>query len=91
MESGRALIDEAGRLITTIEAAKRLADGTRAYVADAGMNLLFTSLWYKFNVEMDREVPGMCENSVIYGPLCMNIDVLDEGLQLPPCGGARGW
>jgi len=84
MESGRALIDEAGSLITTIEAAKRLADGTRAYVADAGINLLFTSQWYKFNVELDREVPGMCENSVIYGPLCMNIDVIDEGLQLPP-------
>ena len=84
LESGRALIDEAGSLITTIEAAKRLADGTRAYVADAGLNLLFTAMWYKFNVELDRDVPGMCENSVIYGPLCMNIDVVDEGLQLPP-------
>ncbi len=27
---------------------------------------------------------GLNEPSVIYGPLCMNIDVLDEGSLLPP-------
>ena len=84
LESGRALIDEAGYLITTIEASKRLADGTRAYVADAGVNLLFTSLWYKYEIELDREVPGMSEPSVVYGPLCMNLDAIDEGVMLPP-------
>lgn len=78
------MIDEAGYLITTIQAAKRLADGTRAYVADSGVNLLFTSFWYKMGIELDREVPGMSENSVVYGPLCMNLDVLDEGEMLPP-------
>jgi len=78
------VIDEAGYLITSIVAAKRLADGTRAYVADGGVNLLFTAFWYKFNVELDREVGGINETSVIYGPLCMNIDAIDEGIQLPP-------
>jgi len=84
VESGRALIDEAGYLITSILSSKRLADGTRAYVADAGINLLFTSFWYKFNVEMDREVSGSRETSVVYGPMCMNIDAIDEGIDLPP-------
>ncbi len=84
LESGRALIDEAGYLITTIEAAKRLVDGTRAYVADAGVNLLFTTFWYKLNIELDREVAGLNENSMVYGPLCMNLDALDEGVSLPP-------
>ena len=84
LEAGRALVDEAGYLITTVVASKRLADGTRAYVVDAGLNLLFTSFWYKFNIEMDREVGGINEHSIIYGPLCMNIDVLDEGVPLPP-------
>ena len=84
LETGRALIDEAGFLVTTIEAAKRLSDGTRAYVADAGVNLLFTTFWYKLAVELDREVPGMGEHSVVYGPLCMNLDCVDEGLSLPP-------
>jgi diaminopimelate decarboxylase len=84
IESGRAMIDEAGYLITTVCGSKRLCDGTRAYVTDGGVNLLFTSFWYKMEVELDREVPGMTENSVIYGPLCMNLDVLDEGQMLPP-------
>ena len=83
LESGRALVDEAGYLITTIVASKRLADGTRAYVADAGLNMLFTSFWYKFNLEMDREAGGINEQSIVYGPLCMNIDVVDEGVLLP--------
>jgi diaminopimelate decarboxylase len=84
LESGRALVDEAGFLVTTVTAAKRLPDGTRAYIADAGVNLLYTSTWYKFTIELDREVPGLNENCVIYGPLCMNIDVIDEGTALPP-------
>jgi diaminopimelate decarboxylase len=84
LESGRALIDDAGYLVTTIQAVKRLADGTRAYVADAGVNLLFSTFWYKLGIELDREVSGMSEQSVIYGPLCMNLDVIDEGSLLPP-------
>ncbi|MGC3972563.1 MAG: alanine racemase [Pirellulales bacterium] len=84
VEAGRAMVDEAGYLITTIQATKRLADGTRAYVADAGINLLFTSFWYKFHVEVDREVSGPNEHSVVYGPMCMNIDAIDDGISLPP-------
>ncbi len=84
LEAGRALVDEAGYLISTVEAVKRLADGTRAYVADAGVNLLYTATWYKFDVEIDRDTTGTNENSIICGPLCMNIDVIDEGLQMPP-------
>jgi diaminopimelate decarboxylase len=84
IEAGRTLVDEAGFLISTIQAGKRLADGTKAYVADAGVNLLFTSFWYKFQVEVDREVSGPNETSVVYGPLCMNIDAVDEGVPLPP-------
>ena len=84
LESGRAIVDEAGYLITSIVASKRLPDGRKAYVADAGINLLFTSFWYRFNLEIDRVIQGMGEPSVIYGPMCMNIDVIDEGSLLPP-------
>lgn len=84
IESGRAVVDESGFLITTIFAAKRLPDGRKAYIADAGLNLLFTAFWYKFNIEIDREVQGLNEPSVVYGPLCMNIDVIDENALLPP-------
>jgi len=84
VEAGRTLVDDAGYLIATIHAAKRLPDGTRAYVVDAGVNLLFTSFWYKFQVEVDRETSGPAETSVVYGPLCMNIDAVDDGVPLPP-------
>ncbi len=83
LETGRGIVDEAGYLISTILATKRLPDGRKAYIADAGVNSLFTSFWYKYNIETDTEVTGMNEPSVIYGPLCMNIDVIDEGSLLP--------
>ena len=84
VESGRAMIDEAGYLITTNTASKRLPDGRKSYVLDAGVNLLFTANWYKFNIETDRELTGMGEPSLLNGPLCMNIDIIDEGAMLPP-------
>ncbi len=83
-ETGRALIDEAGYLVSTVKGAKRLPDGSRSYIIDAGINLLYTSNWYNHRVEMDRPVEGAYENSTIYGPLCMNIDVMAENVLLPP-------
>ncbi len=88
IESGRAMVDEAGSLITSVCGTKRLPDGTRAYVMDAGVNLLFTGFWYRFDVALAQPVPGAAEPSVLYGPLCMNIDVLHEQIALPPL--ARG-
>ena len=84
IESGRAIVDEAGYLITTVHAAKRMPDGRKAYVLDAGVNLLFTAFWYHFNIEIDRDVQGPTEPCILYGPLCMNIDVVDDLAYLPP-------
>ncbi len=84
METGRAMVDEAGYLITTVEGVKRMPDGLKSYIVDAGVNVLYTSTWYNYNVELDRPVQGNHENSVVYGPLCMNIDVVLENVALPP-------
>jgi diaminopimelate decarboxylase len=84
LESGRAMVDEAGTLITSVCGTKRLPDGTRAYVVDAGVNVLFTSFWYRFDIALGQAVPGVAEPSVIYGPLCMNIDQIDDHISLPP-------
>ncbi len=84
LESGRALIDEAGHLITTVHANKRMPDGQRALVVDTGVNTLFTSFWYKHDVVPARATSGMPEPTIIYGPLCMNIDVMRETLLFPP-------
>ena len=88
LESGRAVVDDAGYMVTSVVASKFLADGTRAYVVDAGVNLLFTTFWYRLNIETERQYSETKETSVLYGPLCMNIDVIDEGVLLPPL--ARG-
>jgi diaminopimelate decarboxylase len=84
LEPGRALVDEAGTLITTVVASKRLPDGTPSYVLDAGVNILYTATWYDFDVTIDRPIPGAPVPSLLCGPLCMNIDVVRERAMLPP-------
>ena len=84
LETGRALVDDAGYLITTVEANKRLPDGRRGLVLDGGVNLLFTSFWYKHDVVPAQEFRGMLEPTVMYGPLCMNIDVMRDTMSFPP-------
>ncbi|WP_437744826.1 hypothetical protein WMF39_07295 [Sorangium sp. So ce1504] len=83
LETGRALVDDAGYLIATVEAKKRLPDGRSGLVLDAGVNLLFTSFWYKHDVVPAQEFSAMQEPTVMFGPLCMNIDVVRDTVQFP--------
>ncbi len=83
LETGRALIDDAAYLISTVIANKRLSDGTRALIIDAGINFLFTSFWYKHKISQATEADAHTENTAIYGPLCMNIDCINEGMNFP--------
>jgi len=84
LETGRALIDEAGYLISTVCGYKRFPDGKKGYILDAGVNLLYTSTWYNFNIELDKHYAGDNEPSMLNGPLCMNIDIIEENIMLPP-------
>jgi diaminopimelate decarboxylase len=84
LETGRALVDDAGTLISTVIATKRLPDGRRSLVLDAGVNVLFTSWWYRHNIVPCTPPRGVPEPTVLYGPLCMNIDVVCDNLMLPP-------
>lgn len=83
VETGRALVDDAGFLVATVVANKRLPDGRKSLVIDAGVNLLFTSFWYKHDVVPASEFHGMLEPTVIHGPLCMNLDEVRETLLFP--------
>jgi diaminopimelate decarboxylase len=83
LETGRALVDDAGYVITTVLANKRLSAGKRAVIVDAGVNLLFTSFWYKHKISPAQEAGQYTEDSALYGPLCMNIDCLRESVTLP--------
>jgi diaminopimelate decarboxylase len=83
LETGRALIDDAGFLLGTVIANKRLADGRRATIIDVGVNLLFTSFWYDHEIVPAQPVSGQTEEATIYGPLCMNIDVIRHSISFP--------
>ena len=83
LETGRALIDDAGYLLTTVLANKRSTLGRRTMVIDAGVNLLFTTFWYNLGVYPSKEVSSHVEESTIYGPLCMNIDVIRDAINFP--------
>lgn len=84
LETGRALVDEAGTLIASVHANKRLPDGRRGVVLDAGINVLFTASWYKHDVLPAQPFAGTPEPTIFYGPLCMAIDVVRDGLLFPP-------
>lgn len=83
LETGRALIDDAGYLLTTVLANKRSSLGRRNMVIDAGVNLLFTSFWYNLSVYPSKPVSEYVEETTIYGPLCMNIDVIRDAINFP--------
>lgn len=84
LESGRSLIDEAGSLLGTVISNKRLSDGRKATIMDFGVNILFTAFWYDHKISPAQEFSHHTEDSVMYGPLCMNIDVVRENVTLPP-------
>lgn len=83
LETGRALVDDAGYLLGTVIANKRLSDGRRATILDTGVNLLFTSFWYDHQINPAQPVSEHTEETTIYGPLCMNIDVIKEAAVMP--------
>jgi len=109
LETGRALVDEAGHMITSVVAVKQgsahqlevmpagagdksmgmasaMVPGLAGYpnlIVDAGVNLLYTANWYRFNIRPAKPNPGTPVPTKIYGCLCMNIDVLREQAPLP--------
>ena len=83
LETGRHLIDESGFLINSVISDKCMPDGRRAYIVDGGVHLLYTSSWYDYRVEIDRQLDSAPELACINGALCMNIDVIEEKVLLP--------
>ncbi len=84
LESGRAVIDDAQVLLSSVVSTRRLPDGRASAVMDAGVNLLFTAFWYNHQVQLTAPLHGLPEDTVLYGPLCMNIDIIRKSVLLPP-------
>ncbi|MFC1744064.1 alanine racemase [Candidatus Riflebacteria bacterium] len=83
LESGRAIVDSAGFLLTSVVGTRRLPDGTRSIVIDAGVNLMYTTTWYKHDILPMADYGDFMESCTVYGPLCMNIDVIRPQMLLP--------
>ncbi len=84
LETGRALVDDAGALVATVVGNKRLVDKRRAVILDAGVNILPTAWWYRHDILPAQEVFGTAEPTVFLGPLCMAIDVVRDRIMFPP-------
>jgi diaminopimelate decarboxylase len=83
LETGRALIDEAGYLLGSVISNKRSSTGRRNTILDVGVNILFTSFWYDHKITPAQAFTQYSEDTCVYGPLCMNIDVIRESTNLP--------
>lgn len=86
LETGRAVVDDAESLVSSVVGSKRLPDGRKSLILDAGVNVLFTAYWYNHECQPTRAIDGIPEETVLYGPLCMNIDVMRASVWLPPLG-----
>ncbi len=82
MEPGRALVAAAVDLVCTVIAVKRLDDGGRAVVVDAGTNHVPGALWQWPTVKSLRDGPS-AGRAMVCGPLCLNIDILHPAVDLP--------
>ncbi|MGE5318412.1 MAG: alanine racemase [Chloroflexota bacterium] len=83
LETGRALIDDTTFLVSSVIGNKRLSNGRRATIVDAGVNIMFTSFWYQHHISPAQGTSQYREDTSLYGPLCMNIDCLRESVNLP--------
>ena len=83
LEPGRALVDQAVQLACTVVAVKDIPDKGPAVVVDAGVNLLPTAAWYEHPLAAES-ANGDERPVTVYGPLCMQIDVVREKANLPP-------
>ncbi len=84
IEPGRALVDDPFYLITSVAAQKRLPSGQRAIVLDTGMNMMSSIQWYRYKFQTAEDAGMTVEDTMVYGGLCMNIDVINQSLSLPP-------
>lgn len=87
LEPGRALVDTAFRLACTVVARKNIAGQGEAVIVDAGVNLVPTAYWYDHgvNAAADKDLHAAlgAKPVAVFGPLCMQVDILRERAVLP--------
>jgi diaminopimelate decarboxylase len=80
VEPGRALVRDAGWLLTRVIARR----GSGAVVVDAGITQAPCVLWKRAPVYLPEARPGALRRTALFGPLCLQHDVLAREVLLPP-------
>ena len=87
-EPGRAVVDSCMRLFSTVVSSKEVPDEGRAIIIDAGVNILPIAYWFDFEIEASfngkKRRSGKVQPTTVFGPLCMQIDVIRDNIPLPP-------
>jgi diaminopimelate decarboxylase len=78
LEPGRTIVSDAVHLVTTVVAVKELRGGVRAVVVDSGINILPTSFWRFQDIECAEERGGGLREATVYGPLCLQTDIIGK-------------
>jgi len=84
LEPGRALVDSAMTCLTTVVAHKTIAQSVQGIIIDTGVNILPTAYWYDHDISCATKSAMSRQDTVIFGPLCMQIDVVRKYIKLPP-------
>jgi diaminopimelate decarboxylase len=88
LEPGRVVVDSCMRLMSTVVATKELSNKRPAVVIDAGVNVLPTAYWYDYDMgqppDPDVSPTGKIQPTTVFGPLCMQTDVIRDNVLLPP-------
>ncbi|MBI4896614.1 MAG: alanine racemase [Candidatus Aenigmarchaeota archaeon] len=82
LEPGRFLVDEAVSLITRVIAVKTIG-GIHSVFVDAGVNILPSSYYRTHKIEVINPPDASNTLTDIYGPLCMQVDLLESGIMIP--------
>ena len=82
-EPGRAMVDEAVVLLCTVVTSKFGVGDSRTIITDAGINILPTTQWYQREPKLLSAHGGNYVKQRVCGPLCMQIDVLNDSTYLP--------
>ena len=83
LEPGRSVVDESMVLLSRVIAVKERDGGSRFAIIDAGVNLLPTAYYYKHAISSNRNAQEKTERVDIFGPLCMQVDVIRRDVMLP--------
>jgi diaminopimelate decarboxylase len=84
LETGRALVDDAGSLIATVAPTSACPTASAGSSSTRASTCSSPSFWYDHDVVPAQPFGGLSEPTVMYGPLCMNIDVVRDTCVFPP-------